>query len=59
MLQQILFKEGQMVKKGQVLATIDPRPFEMALLQATGQRQRDEAQLEARQRHAGSATRPC
>ncbi|MDC8756118.1 efflux RND transporter periplasmic adaptor subunit [Janthinobacterium fluminis] len=45
-LQQILFKEGQMVKAGQVLAVIDPRQFEMALLQASGQRQRDEAQLE-------------
>jgi len=44
--QKILFTEGQMVKAGQVLATIDPRPFEMALLQARGQRQRDEAQLE-------------
>ena len=46
-LQKIHFTEGQMVKAGQVLATIDPRPFEMALLQARGQRQRDEAQLES------------
>jgi multidrug efflux system membrane fusion protein len=45
-LQKVLFKEGQMVKAGQVLAQIDPRPFELALMQATGQRQRDEAQLE-------------
>lgn len=45
-IQKILFTEGQAVKAGQVLATIDPRPFEMALLQARGQRQRDEAQLE-------------
>ncbi|MEO8081002.1 MAG: efflux RND transporter periplasmic adaptor subunit, partial [Caldimonas sp.] len=42
----VLFEEGQMVKKGQVLATIDPRPFEIALQQATGARLRDEAQLE-------------
>jgi multidrug efflux system membrane fusion protein len=46
-LQKILFTEGQLVKEGQVLATIDPRPSQMALLQATGQRQRDEAQLES------------
>jgi multidrug efflux system membrane fusion protein len=45
-LQKILFTEGQQVKPGQVLATIDPRPAQMALLQATGQRQRDQAQLE-------------
>jgi multidrug efflux system membrane fusion protein len=46
-LQKINFSEGQMVKAGQVLATVDPRPFEMALLQAQGTRQRDEAQVES------------
>ncbi|MBC5783224.1 efflux RND transporter periplasmic adaptor subunit [Ramlibacter sp. USB13] len=46
-LTQVLFKEGQGVKRGQLLATIDPRPFEMALQQAVGQRMRDEAQLAA------------
>ncbi|SDC46488.1 membrane fusion protein, multidrug efflux system [Paracidovorax valerianellae] len=45
-LTQVLFTEGQMVKKGQVLAQIDPRPFEQALMQAQGTRQRDEAQLD-------------
>jgi multidrug efflux system membrane fusion protein len=45
-LKEVLFTEGQMVRAGQLLAVIDPRQFEMALMQASGQRQRDEAQLE-------------
>jgi membrane fusion protein, multidrug efflux system len=39
------FKEGQDVKKGQQLFTIDPRPFEAALRQAEANMQRDNAQL--------------
>src|SRR5439155_26374071 len=46
-LQQVRYKEGQMVRKGDVLAVIDPRQFEMALQQATGQRMKNEAQLQA------------
>ena len=46
-LAQVLFAEGQMVRKGELLATIAPEPFQMALTQATGARLRDEAQLEA------------
>ena len=42
---QILFKEGQTVRKGQGLAVIDPRPLQMSLLQAQGVETRDEAQL--------------
>ncbi len=42
---QILFKEGQMVRKGEALAEIDPRPLREALLQAQGAQTRDEAQL--------------
>ncbi|MFI4950223.1 MAG: efflux RND transporter periplasmic adaptor subunit, partial [Caulobacterales bacterium] len=42
---QILFKEGQVVKKGQAIAVIDPRPLQMALMQAQGNLTRDQAQL--------------
>src|SRR6218665_4101368 len=42
LLTQVLFTEGQMVSKGQLLARIDPRPFEQTLLQARGNRLRDE-----------------
>ena len=48
-LQEIHFKEGQMVRKGELLAVIDPRQFEMTLQQAVGQRMKDEAQLNAAQ----------
>ena len=44
-LQQIYFKEGQTVKKGQLLAQIDPAPFQVALAQAEGTRQQNLAQL--------------
>ena len=43
---QMLYNEGQIVTKGQLLVTIDPRPFEAALQQAIGARMKDEAQLE-------------
>ena len=46
-LTNVPFQEGQMVKAGQLLATIEPRPFELALMQAQGQLQKDEASLEA------------
>lgn len=46
-LQRLLYQEGQNVRAGQQLAQIDPRPFEMALQQAVGQRMRNEAQLAA------------
>src|SRR5438552_6236489 len=38
-------KEGQMVSAGDVIAEIDPRPFQVQLLQAQGQKERDEAIL--------------
>lgn len=42
---KIDFSEGQMVKAGQVLAEIDPRPFQAALDQAQGQLEHDQALL--------------
>jgi membrane fusion protein, multidrug efflux system len=44
-LQQVLFKEGQIVRKGELLAVVDPRTYEAALLQAQGQMIRDKALL--------------
>ena len=44
-LDAVLFREGQVVRRGQVLAQIDPRPFQVQLKQAEGARDRDAAQL--------------
>jgi multidrug efflux system membrane fusion protein len=46
-LDAVLFREGQAVRAGQVLAQIDPRPFESQLHQVEGARARDAAQLAA------------
>ena len=45
-LMSVLFREGDFVASGQLLAQIDPRPFEVQLTQAEGQMARDQAQLE-------------
>jgi membrane fusion protein, multidrug efflux system len=42
---KIDFKQGQMVKKGDVLVEIDPRPYQAALDQAVAKKAQDEASL--------------
>lgn len=45
LLQNVMFKEGQTVLAGEVLAEIDPQPLRVQLSQVEGQLVRDQAQL--------------
>ena len=46
------FKEGDFVRKGDVLFQLDPRPFQAALEQATATQRKDQAQATAAQHDA-------
>jgi membrane fusion protein, multidrug efflux system len=46
MVSQVHYQEGQLVRKGQALIDIDPRPYEAQLLQAQGALERDTYVLE-------------
>jgi len=47
---KVAFQEGQFVRKGELLAEIDPRPFQVQLAQAEGQMAKDQALLKNAQR---------
>ncbi len=50
-LDRVNYREGQAVKKGMILAQIDPRPFEILLHQGQAALTRDQAQLDGAKRN--------
>ena len=54
-LQEIAFTDGQIVKKGDLLFVIDPRPFEIARASALAQQTQAQARLELAQRQLARA----
>jgi membrane fusion protein, multidrug efflux system len=54
---QIAFTEGQTVKAGDLLAQIDPRPYQAQIEQLTANRNRDQAQLTNAQANLSRYTR--
>ena len=56
-LMSVAFKEGQFVREGEVLAEIDPRPFQVQLEQAEGQLAHDQALLKDAQLNAERYTK--
>ena len=57
-LDSVNFKEGALVKKGDVLFVIDPRPFVAELNRAKAQLEEAEGQLHASRRHNSTKQKP-